>query len=132
MTDVHDPQTRSYNMSRIKGKNTKPEMVVRRFLFAGNERFTEKNGFLVRILEKAKLDVSFNRHLTSFYLRMQPVLCKWLVNRSRTFDRLGCPFAYAAISYHLLSKFNTMGSFYRNMVGFIKISFLCHSSLKRI
>lgn len=132
MTDVHDPQTRSYNMSRIKGKDTKPEMVVRRFLFAGNERFTEKCGFLVRIMEKAKSDASFNRHLTSFYYRIQPVLCKWLVNKRRTFDRLGCPFGCTAIRYHLLSMVNIMGSFYRNMVGFIKISFLCHSSLKRI
>jgi DNA mismatch endonuclease (patch repair protein) len=30
MADVHDIKTRSYNMSRIKGKNTKPEMLVRR------------------------------------------------------------------------------------------------------
>lgn len=30
MTDVHDKATRSYNMSRIKGKNTKPEMLVRK------------------------------------------------------------------------------------------------------
>ena len=29
MTDVHNKATRSYNMSRIKGKDTKPEMVVR-------------------------------------------------------------------------------------------------------
>jgi DNA mismatch endonuclease (patch repair protein) len=33
MTDVHDPQTRSYNMSRIRSKDTKPEMLVRRYLF---------------------------------------------------------------------------------------------------
>ena len=26
MTDVHSTEIRSYNMSRIKGKNTKPEM----------------------------------------------------------------------------------------------------------
>jgi DNA mismatch endonuclease (patch repair protein) len=32
MADVHDKKTRSYNMSQIKGKNTKPEMLVRRFL----------------------------------------------------------------------------------------------------
>jgi DNA mismatch endonuclease (patch repair protein) len=32
--DVHDKKTRSFNMSRIKGKNTKPEMLVRKFLFA--------------------------------------------------------------------------------------------------
>ena len=39
MTDVHDPATRSYNMSRIRGKNTRPEMVVRKFLFAHGFRY---------------------------------------------------------------------------------------------
>lgn len=27
MADVHEPEVRSYNMSRIKGKDTKPEML---------------------------------------------------------------------------------------------------------
>ncbi|WP_262707175.1 hypothetical protein [Mariniphaga sediminis] len=31
MADVHNKATRSFNMSRIKGRNTKPEMLVRRF-----------------------------------------------------------------------------------------------------
>ena len=39
MTDVHTKETRSYNMSRIKGKDTKPEMVVRKFLFAYGFRY---------------------------------------------------------------------------------------------
>ncbi len=39
MADVHDKQTRSYNMSRIKSKNTKPEMLVRKFLNANGFRF---------------------------------------------------------------------------------------------
>jgi len=39
MTDVHNKQTRSYNMSQIKGKNTKPEMLVRKFLFANGFRY---------------------------------------------------------------------------------------------
>jgi DNA mismatch endonuclease (patch repair protein) len=39
MADVHDKATRSYNMSRIKGKDTKPEMLVRKFLFANGFRF---------------------------------------------------------------------------------------------
>jgi DNA mismatch endonuclease (patch repair protein) len=34
MTDVHSKEIRSYNMSQIKGKNTKPEMLVRKFLFS--------------------------------------------------------------------------------------------------
>jgi DNA mismatch endonuclease, patch repair protein len=39
MADVHDKETRSYNMSRIKGKDTKPEMVVRKFLHANGFRY---------------------------------------------------------------------------------------------
>ena len=39
MTDVHDKQTRSYNMSQIKGKNTKPEILVRKFLFSKGFRY---------------------------------------------------------------------------------------------
>jgi DNA mismatch endonuclease, patch repair protein len=39
MADVHNTETRSYNMSRIKGKNTKPEMLVRKFLFANGYRY---------------------------------------------------------------------------------------------
>ena len=41
MTDVHDIETRSFNMSMIKGKNTKPEILVRKFL--------HKNGFRFRL-----------------------------------------------------------------------------------
>ncbi|MBN1118135.1 MAG: DNA mismatch endonuclease Vsr [Bacteroidales bacterium] len=39
MMDVHEPEIRSYNMSRIKGKNTKPEMLVRKFLHANEFRY---------------------------------------------------------------------------------------------
>lgn len=39
MTDVHSSEIRSYNMSRIKGKNTKPEILVRKFLFANGFRY---------------------------------------------------------------------------------------------
>lgn len=37
--DVHDSKTRSYNMSRIKGKNTKPKETVRKYLFAQGFRY---------------------------------------------------------------------------------------------
>ena len=37
--DVHNKETRSYNMSRIKGKDTKPEMLVRRYLHARGFRY---------------------------------------------------------------------------------------------
>lgn len=39
MADVHTKKQRSYNMSRIKGKDTKPEMLVRKFLFAHGYRY---------------------------------------------------------------------------------------------
>lgn len=39
MADVHDRATRSYNMSRIRGKDTKPEMLVRRYLHAQGFRY---------------------------------------------------------------------------------------------
>ncbi|WP_214071826.1 very short patch repair endonuclease [Mucilaginibacter sp. dw_454] len=39
MADVHSKETRSYNMSRIRGKNTKPEILVRKFLFSKGFRY---------------------------------------------------------------------------------------------
>lgn len=39
MADVHTIETRSYNMSKIRSKNTMPEIAVRRFLFANGYRF---------------------------------------------------------------------------------------------
>ncbi len=39
MADVHDKKTRSYNMSQIKAINTKPELLVRKFLHASGFRY---------------------------------------------------------------------------------------------
>ena len=39
MTDVHNTETRSYNMSQIKGKDTKPEEIVRKYLFSKGFRY---------------------------------------------------------------------------------------------
>jgi len=41
--DVHDKKTRSYNMSQIKGKNTKPEETVRKYLFAQGFRYRKND-----------------------------------------------------------------------------------------
>ena len=41
--DVHDRATRSYNMSQIKGKNTKPEDMVRKYLFAQGFRYRKND-----------------------------------------------------------------------------------------
>jgi DNA mismatch endonuclease, patch repair protein len=43
MADVHNKATRSYNMSRIKGKDTKPEMLVRKYLYAKGFRYRLHN-----------------------------------------------------------------------------------------
>lgn len=39
MADVHTKSVRSYNMSQIRSKNTKPELVVRKYLFAKGFRY---------------------------------------------------------------------------------------------
>lgn len=39
MTDVHSKEVRSYNMSKIRSKNTKPELIVRKFLFSKRFRY---------------------------------------------------------------------------------------------
>ena len=43
MADVHDRKTRSYNMSRIRSKNTKPEELVRKYLFAQGFRYRKND-----------------------------------------------------------------------------------------
>ncbi|MFZ1457608.1 MAG: DNA mismatch endonuclease Vsr [Saprospiraceae bacterium] len=45
MSDVHNTETRSFNMSQIRSKNTKPEVLIRKFLFT--------NGFRYRIHVKS-------------------------------------------------------------------------------
>ena len=41
--DVHDKKTRSYNMSRIKCKDTKPEEIVRKYLFSKGFRYRKND-----------------------------------------------------------------------------------------
>ena len=43
MADVHTPEKRSYNMSRIRNKNTKPEEIVRKHLFAQGFRYRKND-----------------------------------------------------------------------------------------
>ena len=46
MADVHTPEQRSYNMSRIRSKNTKPEELVRKFLFSQGFRYPKNDARL--------------------------------------------------------------------------------------
>lgn len=46
MADVHTPEQRSYNMSCIRGKNTKPEELVRKYLFSQGFRYRKNDARL--------------------------------------------------------------------------------------
>lgn len=43
MTDNHTPEVRSYNMSQIKSKDTKPEEKVRKYLFSRGFRYRKND-----------------------------------------------------------------------------------------
>ncbi len=63
MADVHEPEVRSYNMSQIKGKDTKPEILVRKFLHA--------NGCRYRLHDKklpGKPDIVLKKHNTVVFI----------------------------------------------------------------
>ena len=63
MADVHEPEVRSYNMSQIKGKDTKPEIMVRRFLHT--------NGFRYRLHDSklpGKPDIVLNKYNTIVFI----------------------------------------------------------------
>lgn len=46
MADKHSKETRSYNMSRIRATNTKPEEIVRKHLFAQGFRYRKNDSHL--------------------------------------------------------------------------------------
>lgn len=46
MSDVHSKETRSYNMSRIRSRNTKPEETVRKYLFSKGFRYRKNDARL--------------------------------------------------------------------------------------
>lgn len=63
MADVHSQETRSYNMSRIRSKDTKPELLVRKFL--------HKNGFRYRLHVKdlpGKPDIVLRKYNTVIFI----------------------------------------------------------------
>jgi DNA mismatch endonuclease (patch repair protein) len=63
MADVHSKEIRSKNMAAIKGKNTKPEMLVRKFLHA--------NGYRYKLHDKSlpgKPDIVLPKHKTVIFV----------------------------------------------------------------
>lgn len=61
--DVHDKETRSYNMSRIKGKDTKPEEVVRKYLFSQGFRYRKNDKRL-----PGKPDIVLSKYKTAIFI----------------------------------------------------------------
>lgn len=61
--DVHDKKTRSYNMSRIKGKDTKPEETVRKYLFSQGFRYRKNDKRL-----PGKPDIVLRKHRTVVFV----------------------------------------------------------------
>jgi DNA mismatch endonuclease (patch repair protein) len=61
MADVHGKETRSYNMSRIKNKNTKIEIVLSKALWAKGYRYTRNDKSVIGkpdfVFKKIKLAV---------------------------------------------------------------------------
>jgi DNA mismatch endonuclease (patch repair protein) len=63
MADVHSKEIRSYNMSKIKGKDTKPELLVRKFL--------HKSGFRYSLHKKdlpGKPDIFMRKYKTVIFI----------------------------------------------------------------
>ena len=61
--DVHEPEVRSYNMSRIKSRDTKPELIVQKFLF--------NKGFRYRVNDKrlpGKPDIVLPKYKTVIFI----------------------------------------------------------------
>ncbi len=63
MTDVHSPEQRSYNMSRIKGKDTKPELLLRSLLHREGFRFRKNLGTL-----PGKPDIVLLKYRTAIFV----------------------------------------------------------------
>jgi DNA mismatch endonuclease (patch repair protein) len=63
MADNHSPLVRSYNMSRIRSKNTKPEELVRKYLFSRGLRYRKHDK---RYLGKP--DIVFPKHHVAVFV----------------------------------------------------------------
>ncbi len=61
--DVHNTATRSYNMSRIRAKNTKPEILVRKFLFSHGFRYRIHVKYLI-----GKPDIVLAKYKTVIFI----------------------------------------------------------------
>lgn len=63
MADVLTPAQRSYNMSRIRSKNTKPEELVRKYLFSRGFRYRKNDPCL-----PGKPDIVLPKYRTAVFI----------------------------------------------------------------
>jgi len=63
LADKHSPEIRSYNMSRIRSKNTKPEEIVRKYLFSRRLRYRKNDKKL-----PGKPDIVFPKYNTVVFV----------------------------------------------------------------
>lgn len=63
MTDVHTIAQRSYNMTRIKSRDTKPELILRRLLCSKGVR-----GYRLNVKLPGKPDIVFTKYRTAIFI----------------------------------------------------------------
>jgi DNA mismatch endonuclease (patch repair protein) len=90
MADVHNKKTRSYNMSQIKATNTKPELLVRKFLHANGYRYSLHKKILAGkpdiVLPKYKTIIFihgcfWHGHANCKYFVVPKTRTKWWLNK---------------------------------------------------
>lgn len=63
MADNHSPEVRSYNMSRIRSRNTRPEELVLKYLFSRGLRYRKNDKRY-----PGKPDAVFPKHHTALFI----------------------------------------------------------------
>ena len=63
MVDVHTKKQRSYNMSKIKGKNTKPELIIRKLLSSNSIK-----GYRINYKLTGKPDIVFTKYKLAIFI----------------------------------------------------------------
>jgi DNA mismatch endonuclease, patch repair protein len=93
MADVHNKSARSYNMSRILSTNTKPELLVRKFLYANGFRYSLHNKKLPGkpdiVLRKYKTIIFihgcfWHGHANCKYFKLPKTRAQWWANKIAT------------------------------------------------